>query len=335
MAASDRTIIDFGPFPGASDASVFIADAGVVAGSNVEAWIEPEATTAGWGADGVSFNGIRQLARGANLTGITSSKQGIFSCWFRQLNNQFLLNDSIFTAFQTTATALIASGASGQDVNLTAPAVSPPDSWHHFLASWDVGLNIGSAYLDDLLVDNVISRTADEVIQYASAVDWIVGASGLTGILAEMYFAPGQYLNMDTLVGGVPTNRRKFNQFVGGVLLPVSLGTDGSLPTGTAPRLYLHLDNNESPANFSTNRGTGGNFTWNGGAPIIGFPIAMTPGHSADEHKVEQIKASADRSSIVAGSGFTAYAYSTNQLNEPRGLGPRLCGRWTVGWARS
>lgn len=45
MGASGTTTIDFGAFPGGSDASVtVIGQTGIVAGSLVEAWIRPEAT---------------------------------------------------------------------------------------------------------------------------------------------------------------------------------------------------------------------------------------------------------------------------------------------------
>ncbi len=45
MGATGKTTIDFGAFPGKSDASVNVTgQAGIVAASLVEAWIRPEAT---------------------------------------------------------------------------------------------------------------------------------------------------------------------------------------------------------------------------------------------------------------------------------------------------
>lgn len=45
MASQGTTTIDFGAFPGKSDASVAVTgQAGIVAGSLVEAWIRPVAT---------------------------------------------------------------------------------------------------------------------------------------------------------------------------------------------------------------------------------------------------------------------------------------------------
>lgn len=46
MGASGRTTIDFGAFPGAYEASVDVTgQSGIVSGSDVEAWIEPDTTT--------------------------------------------------------------------------------------------------------------------------------------------------------------------------------------------------------------------------------------------------------------------------------------------------
>ncbi len=79
-------------------------------------------------------------------------------------------------------------------------------------------------------------------------------------------------------------------------------------------------------------------------------PVA-TADHSADEHLVETIRVVAGN--IVAGTGFTIYAFNTNALNEPvlppltpphtargpqaaasgGGKGTRLYGSWTVAWA--
>ena len=78
----------------------------------------------------------------------------------------------------------------------------------------------------------------------------------LKGFFAEVSFAFGQSLDFS-----IVSNRRKFLSAGG---KPVFLGADGSLPTGTAPIIYQHLDDGEAVANFATNRGTGGDFTITG-----------------------------------------------------------------------
>jgi hypothetical protein len=45
MGASGTVIVDFGAFPGASDASVTVSAPGIAANSLVEAWILPAQTT--------------------------------------------------------------------------------------------------------------------------------------------------------------------------------------------------------------------------------------------------------------------------------------------------
>lgn len=44
MGAIGQTEVNFGAFPGKTDASVAVADAAILAGSRVEAWIAPVAT---------------------------------------------------------------------------------------------------------------------------------------------------------------------------------------------------------------------------------------------------------------------------------------------------
>jgi len=44
MGASGKTTIDFGAFPGKSDATKAVADAAILSGSLAEAWLYPEAT---------------------------------------------------------------------------------------------------------------------------------------------------------------------------------------------------------------------------------------------------------------------------------------------------
>jgi hypothetical protein len=114
-------------------------------------------------------------------------------------------------------------------------------------------------YINDVDDENVLTFT-DDTLDYTGG-DWSVGArpSGnlkFDGCLSEFYFAPGQYLDFSLVA-----NRRKFISPTG---KPVQLGLTGSLPTGTAPLMYHHLDDGEAVANFATNRGTGGNFTITG-----------------------------------------------------------------------
>jgi hypothetical protein len=71
------------------------------------------------------------------------------------------------------------------------------------------------------------------------------------------------------------------------------------------------------------------------------YPVA-TSDHSADEHNVETIEVRAGN--IIAGTGFTIYAFNRNQISEnptgilsfanPTGQGrsPMIYGAWTIAW---
>lgn len=62
MGAQGQTTVNFGAFPGSSDTSVAVTgQAGILAGSLVEAWIRPEAT-ADHSADEHVFETIRVVA---------------------------------------------------------------------------------------------------------------------------------------------------------------------------------------------------------------------------------------------------------------------------------
>lgn len=59
------------------------------------------------------------------------------------------------------------------------------------------------------------------------------------------------------------------------------------------------------------------------------IPVA-TADHSVDEHLVETIKVFAGN--VVAGTGFTIYGVSDQQLQDPNGYTPMLTGQFSVGW---
>lgn len=134
--------------------------------------------------------------------------------------------------------------------------------WHHYLCSYDVGHNsgsrLGNLYIDDVNQKNIIVDGPGGPMSqdYGSAPgchysDGSPG-QGLVGGLSEMYFAPGQYLDFS-----ITSNRRKF---ISSTLHPVSLGSDGSKPTGTIPAVYL----NNPAVSVTINKGFASNFTNSG-----------------------------------------------------------------------
>lgn len=134
--------------------------------------------------------------------------------------------------------------------------------WKHVLISWDTAFAIGNK-LFTMHIDGVdasptlgLEEGDSFSLDYSDVDNIFVGSenNGLSkypGDMAELYFAPGQWLDFND-----PANIEKF--YKDGK--PVYLGSDGSLPTGVAPAIYLNGDYTD----FHVNRGTGGDFTVNG-----------------------------------------------------------------------
>jgi len=87
-----------------------------------------------------------------------------------------------------------------------------------------------------------------------------VPGGAFDGCLAEFFFWPGVFIDWSNAA-----NRAKV--FLNNK--PVDPGADGSLVTGTAPKVYLSVRAGEAVTAFPTNRGTGGNFGTTGGAPSL------------------------------------------------------------------
>lgn len=226
--------------------------------------------------DAADFDGTNDdLARASDWTGTADSKTGILSFWIRADN---VSAGTIFEGSDGAANNYITANMSDTfnvgDINIWGQsptnqylfdlACSPISSgaWHHILASWDLAAAAGSQHF---YVNGVNAKDPGSAVLINANINytcgtWRVGNSALgadriDACLAELYFAPGQYLDLS-----VQANREKF--ILGGK--PVSLGATGSTPTGTVPKLYLHLDDAEAVANFATNRSGNGNMTVTG-----------------------------------------------------------------------
>ena len=224
--------------------------------------------------DSADFDGTNDyMNRGADLTGSADSKLGIVSVWLRldggdAANQMFLNNGTLatnhFSVRRINTNIFVVTGANAAGTPIlsitTTSTYTAGATWLHLLSSWNLGTaGARSIYMNDVSDLTQLTFT-DDTLDY-TLTDWSVGAltdgaSKLDGCMAELYFAPGQYLDFSLV-----HNRRKFISASG---KPVHLGTTGALPTGTAPLVYLHLDDAEAVANFATNRGTGGDFSITG-----------------------------------------------------------------------
>ena len=224
-------------------------------------------------ANAVDYNGATNwLNRGADFTGNVDSSTGIFSAWVRldggDSTTIYLLgaeNGHVQIRRTNTNLFLFRLLDSGGTVLLafqTVVTYIAGATWYNILASWDTNFIVGNK-LSNLYVNNVSDKTVTTDSVLAGNVDYTssdysvgsvnaAGASLFDGCLSELYFAPGQYLDFTNA-----TNRQKFISLAGET---VSLGADGSTPTGIAPIYY----SKGNAAAVATNSGTGGNMTASG-----------------------------------------------------------------------
>lgn len=220
--------------------------------------------------DSADFDGTNDyMTRGAGLTGAADSKSGIFSGWIRidggdaaTLRILYSINGSV-NVFRSNTNVLriVAENSTGTTI-LTLPTVNTyttSATWRHILASWNLASAAGHLYINDVS-DLGATTLTDNTIDY-TVTEWTIGAEEsatfkFNGCLAEIYFAPGQFLDFS-----IVANRRKFISSSG---KPVFLGTDGSSPTGTAPIVYQRVADGAAVATFATNLGSGGNFSITG-----------------------------------------------------------------------
>ncbi len=232
------------------------------------------AAAAPYTANAVDFNGSNQYCEIlTDFAGAVDSSTGIFSAWLRfdggnGSTQSIHVNGPVSTYVRKATTnlfavALTSDGGLGFFFG-SVTAYTSGATWYHLLISWNTNFTAGNK-IGQLYVNDVDDYALGNDNDAAFTVNYTPGAWGvaarstahstlLNGCLSDLYFAPGQYLDFSN-----SANRRKFISATG---KPVSLGADGSTPTGTAPILYL-------PNAFGTvnvNAGTGGNMTL-GGTP--------------------------------------------------------------------
>lgn len=122
--------------------------------------------------------------------------------------------------------------------------------WHHFLASWNVDTDDVYLYIDgtDHLSGSPAGQGTD--IDYTRSQHYESGIGAVSqrwgGCLADVWVSYAEAVDFS-----VEQNRLRFRNANGE---PVYLGSDGSLPTGSQPIIFLQ-------GTGGTNSGTGGNYT--------------------------------------------------------------------------
>lgn len=241
--------------------------------------------------DAADFDGTDDMSK-ATLTGQAASKSGIFSVWFKadtapgvgglmmimEGDDNVVSYNDFFQCYLANSAgnryiAVITGEGSGPAVVLQLSTSFTANSWntgtwYNILASWDGATGAANLYINDAVptFESGSPACANLNVRYNLYDEWRVGemnnflngagVGNFDGGLAELYFAPGQYLDFSDA-----NNRRKF---ITAAFKPVNLGAGGATPTGTQPLVYQSLADGGAAASFATNKGTGGNWTIGG-----------------------------------------------------------------------
>ena len=210
----------------------------------------------GYSAKGVRASGDYLTRSG--VAGLSDSKTGLLSFWMRRSSSTglFIAYDGRFRIYGSSPyIEVIGMNSSGNlCLSLESTISSAPDVWYHALAAWDTS----NASKCKMYVNGVDRTHLDTIsnsnIDYGNYGQFQICGAGssasYTGDLAEFYFTTAWADITDSSL------RDRFSKNG----RPVSLGPNGSKPTGTAPLIYL-----QGPAsNWGVNAGTGGDFSVSG-----------------------------------------------------------------------
>jgi hypothetical protein len=200
-------------------------------------------------------------------------KTGILSFWVKPASVASTMriistNEGNFTAsiLSNGSVEIVGKNSTGTQ-NLFIGSVSGAvgaGSTAHVFSIWDTSSG-GTASLFVNNVDKISSFSiSNDDIDYTD--DYAIGATTTganlyIGWLSEFYFAPGQVLGQTSATRGAFSSKISPPR-------PVSLGGNGSAPTGTAPLMYF------TGASYSHNAAlsSGGNFTKIGVLTIVPGP---------------------------------------------------------------
>lgn len=243
-------------------------------------------------ANPVNFDGTNDNCNlAATVTGIADGAIILFSTWFRILGGAGV-NRRLFTLSSGNNPRLSVHCGSNDNLAITGrnsanttilngeiTTGSPADTdWHHLF----IYLNMASASERAILLDGAdaaptwhtydtaevldLSITATPTCKVGAATSGGVDAFRWNGDMADFYFTtPASW--SDPISSGLISDFRLSGA-------PVDLGSDGSVPLGTAPLVYM----SGATVDWHTNKGTGGGFTEVGALTDGAVPLPVTPG---------------------------------------------------------
>lgn len=232
----------------------------------------PPAGGGGYTAQGVYFDDTTGTFRTGNFTGITGSKVGTVSFWFKMVGNDGVGVNVFGVGFGSGGAFTIDRRSPGnvmevvaQDATATNILIARSTStfvsangWKHVIASWNLATTTFQLFVEDVDDTPAIVTNTNAMIDYTGGSGSSVFFTGLSSIanfdIADFWFDPTTFNDL--------TNTAFRRKFISAGLAPVDLGTTCQLPTGSQP-----IGCFKGPTtNFLTNAGSGGNFTTFSGA---------------------------------------------------------------------
>ena len=193
------------------------------------------------GADGTAITGSFWIRK----TGFTGNNEYLMDS--NGTNRIYIQTDgNLFFFFRDDA-------ATTEHIRITADTQLTDNDWHHILYSFDVtNPSNRYVYVDDAPVALTVDSFVNGPIDFSPTNFTVLGSRNGTDMIdadiSEFWFDYGTFIDLS-----VEANRRDFISAAG---YPVDLGNDGSLPTGSAPDVYL----GNPAATIGTNLGAGGGF---------------------------------------------------------------------------
>lgn len=251
----------------------------LISGYTANAYNLPGSPTSTINSDGVIFKGLADYS--GELENNINTSKGCLSLWWAPMHTNgassrtVIMENSvnrfhIWTAPTNndfTRLEIQVVGTDGAaDWKATTSPYTNDGSWHHVICSFRFDNPfIASMYVDGIYDTQVITAPGFHAIQWVCSglgtpTNWGFGGDPIQpgrfaapAKIAELWLNTTNYINVSNL-----SVRNAFALTnAAGVLKPVSLGDDGTLPGFGQPILYFH----DTAANITNNMGYGGKWT--------------------------------------------------------------------------
>lgn len=223
----------------------------------------------------VTFDGSTTYTNSVALTGLSNSKVGLFSTWVKfavggDLTQQvFAANAAsggrfIIKRRNTDDLQILAQNAANAGIiesySAAGTLIDSTRGWLHIAISYDLAAARLQIYLNGSANTPQTFTLTNDTVAYTNGNLAFFNSSGagsdvIFADIYDYYWNPASGLDLSTNI----------TKFISGGC-PVSLGTDGSTPTGSQPILFF----SGASATWTTNKGSGGAVTFNAAPAVAG-----------------------------------------------------------------